>query len=746
MAMNPPIQLERVRYWQGQLLASGDLELQMRVVAELRRLHNQAVHSAYGIAIGLSAKKIAEDSVALTCGLAYDCSGRELIVPEETEVPLPSAPFTVPQLLTLAYNTAAGRATLQWQPQRAPMANDAVAIARLLPAPPRLDPEFRPVIARPLARPQIVAGETVPGDTAWETWEDKTTIGLQSERKTTIGLQSIVDTSAAGFTTTPNYFAEAVSDSSQFVPAWFTSIADPQPDRFTLRLFMNGITREAFEILDPKAQVAEMPAVNGPVTLDSGNVFEQNDIVSRLLPIAETVSMVTELTEPTATLDRPLSPFTDPKQVAFGNPPRLVTVNTITLLKRNKVTQLPSGMTVHVDQTDSFRVGDLVAKMLPNGGFSEPVQVQRITATTLTLKPVLAELAPKDVIGAADFRVRATVLNVSGNTVTVANAALFPQDSFVARLDDTYTPTGSAKVTSSSGTSLALDPAISALVPGDILALCSFPVMVNVQSADKNGTNLQVDTAGAIKPGDVVACAGRPGISIVASAAGTTVELAGTIEGIAANDKLSVVTVSGVVNVTPTTKDEQVTLDKDNRVRIGDFLADIKGWREPELVSSRASVLNAVATKVQLSNHLDGLMIQDTVGLATLSRPDDILVQLRLKTMPNITPGDEALLVGVDRLSGRTQSFFAIVELTSSGPGTPNSFVRLVVEGNPEPFHIRPEDLAASVLFVRGSPLRLVRNLNLYVSWLACQNPDPMPRPCPDETPSEGPCGNTKQP
>jgi predicted RecA/RadA family phage recombinase len=731
MAMNSPIQLERVRYWQGQLLASGDLELQMRVVAELRRLHNQAVHSAYGIAIGLSAGKLTEESLTLTCGLAYDCSGRELIIAEDTEVPLPSAAFTVPQLLTLAYNAATGSATLAWQPQRAPMAGDAVAVARLLPgAPPQLDPDFHPVIARPLARPQIAAGDTVPGDTAWETWE---------ENGITIGLQSVVDTSAAGFTTTPNYFAEAVSDNppDQFIPAWFTSIADAQPDRFTLRLFMHRITREAFEILDPKAQVANTPTLNGPVTLNSSNVFVQYDLASRLLPVGEIVSTVKDLTGATATLDLPLSPFTDPKQVAFGNPPRVATVS--------KVTDAGGGeIKVQVDQTDSFSTKDLVAKLLPGGGFSEPVQVQpTITKKNLTLKPPITGLNPNDVIGAADFRVRASVLNVSSHTITVANAALFPQNSFVARLDDTYTPTDSAKVTRSSGNTLDIDPAIPNLAADDILALCSFPVTVNVQSIDKSGTTLQVDPPNAIKSGDVVACAGRTGISIVANAAGTTVELAGSIDGIAVNDKLSVVTISGVVNVTPTTKDTEVTLAVDNRVRIGDFLADIKGWREPGPVSSTAWVWNVTGAKLQLSNPLDGLMIQDTVGLATLSRPGAAVLQLRLKTMPNITPGDEALLVGVDRLTGRTVSFFAIVEFSIAA----KNLVWLLVEGNPEPFHVRPEDLTASVLFVRGSPLRLVRNQNLYVSWLACQNPDPMPRPCPEEeTPSDGPCGSTKQP
>ena len=69
-------QLERVRYWQGQLLAAGDLQTQMRVVAELRRQHNRAVHSAYGIAIGLSAGDIAARPERFPAGLSRSDSPR----------------------------------------------------------------------------------------------------------------------------------------------------------------------------------------------------------------------------------------------------------------------------------------------------------------------------------------------------------------------------------------------------------------------------------------------------------------------------------------------------------------------------------------------------------------------------------------------------------------------------------------------------------------------------------------------
>lgn len=867
--MSGAIQLERIRYWQGQLLSSGDLQRQMAVVAELRRQHNRAVHNAYGIAMGLTLGDISEGVLPLSCGLAYDCSGRELMVPVGRMVPLPVPTITAPQLLFLAYDSNLGDVSLTWQPQGAPVSTNGVAIARILPGTPSplLDPAFRPVVARPMARPQLASGQTVPGDTAWESWE---------ENEINVGVQSVVDTSAAGFTTTPNYFAEAVADNptADFVPAWFTSIADPTPDGFTLRLFMRRITREAFDIVDPKTQVAKTPPVGGVVSLESGNVLVQWDWVSRLLPIVSSASVVTKISGTTATLDNPLASFTGSQQVAFGNPPRIgvvtkvptaaaglqVTVDTpasfqagetvvklatgahpttvasiddqgeleladqITLAQGDQlgIAQTPSLVTsvtattvtvqnpnlfylndivvcvdgdiissqitnisgasneiltltpfvnglngkhiasvqlggtvqtvdteasavkIQVDQPKLFSAGDLVAKIVSSGAFSEAVRVQAVQSAskTLLLSKTIAGLSMQDQIGVADFRIRATVLRVVGTTVTVAaHASRFPTNSLVVGLDDSYTPTGSAYVTSSSGTSIVLSAAITGLAPGSIIALCSFPVMVTVESIDSQGI-IQVNPPGLIQAGDVVAAIpAHPGIAIVAAASGSSVQLAAPIPGLTANDVLSIVTVSGTLEVTAGTPNTKVTLEANNRVRLNDFLADIDGWREPGPVPSIAFVLNASGTNVTLSAQLDGLMVHDNIGFASLVSGGPWL-QLRLQSVPDdVTPGDEALLVGLDRLQGVTTSMFARVEWIIPTA----KLVFLGLEGTFGAFTIRPEDLTASTLFVRGSPLALVQNQNLYVSWLACQTPDPMPRPCTDPSTSDDPCGNNSQ-
>ena len=106
--------LERIRYWQGQLLASDDLRTQIEVDQALRRLHDRAVHRAFGIAIGLAAT-LKNGSVHVDCGMAFDCGGNALIVQRDRTLPMPdvSAPLTL--VLTGDAGSADGVA-LRWKP------------------------------------------------------------------------------------------------------------------------------------------------------------------------------------------------------------------------------------------------------------------------------------------------------------------------------------------------------------------------------------------------------------------------------------------------------------------------------------------------------------------------------------------------------------------------------------------------------------------------------------------------------
>jgi hypothetical protein len=821
------------------------------------------LHGAYGIAIGLT-PALTDGVLTLTCGMAYDCSGRNLIVEQDRAISLPKQIADAGTLVLRHDATSADGVALVFKAASDVNPNREIALARLKSDAGNvsLDPQFRPVVARPLARPRLFSGTTIPGQTPWKPW----VIG-----QTELGVEVKVDTSAAGYTVTPHYFAEARPDQvpPDFVPAWFTSIAEPSAESFKLRLMLRRITRESLEIMDPQVQVAAAPTLARQIELSQGNQLVGGDHVAQLLPIAQRLSSIKSLSAGIATLDDPLDEFTNPKPVAFGNLARVskvtsvqgpasfidVTVDTPDSFHENDVvvklgahpekaraavvasiddagvlefltpisglaeddvlgvaqqkstvatvagpiitvddptpfavddvvvrlgnaveTSAPSRIVkkaadgtltlssaiaglqrgsalgiagaagtvlsvadntkevkIQVETVAPFRAGDLVAKMVGRMA-SRPVRVQGVKTSTrtLTLSDAIVGLAQGDTIAAADFRTRVTVQSVLGNSVTVADAAAIPRDAYVTQLDAMMRGTRPAVVSSSAGVTLTLDPPIDGLAAGNVLGLCAFPCSVSVQSILDDGT-VVVSDADIVHPGDLVSA--RRGAAIVADTAGTSVRLAAGIAGLTSGDDLSVITVRGVANVTPGNSPLKVKIDQPSRLRAGDFLADVAGWRQAS--ASNAYVLATNANQITVSALLDGLLPNDTVGLANVVRP---YLRLRLDKIPDLVPGDELLIIAPDRLQGTTVSTFATLVWKSTSTNT----VVLVPEGSSEPFTIRPGDIAASVLFVRGSALAVIAKANLYVSWLACETPTPLPRPCAGADEPDCPCAQEK--
>jgi hypothetical protein len=715
MAMQRLTELARVRYWQGQLLASGDLQTQLATDEELRQLHNRTVHRAYGIAIGLGAT-LESGAIQLTCGMAYDCAGRGLIIDQDRIVSLPAS-IIGPMTLVLSFNPAAADGiALSWVSSRQIQPNAQVAIVRVIPnaGSVEIDPAFRPIIARPLARPQLATGTTVPGQTSWRPW---TIDGVE------IGVQVEIDTSAAGYTTTPHYFAQAVpgQPSADFVPAWFTSIADPAAEGFTLQLMLRRITRESLDIADPNTQVADPPTLDRTISLAQGNVLVHRDQVSRLLPLADKISIIKSITSSgTATLDQALSDFTGTKTVAWGNLPRVVGVTGANA----------DSSDVQVDSIHPIRVGDLVARLGPDGTVSMPVRIDNIvkSSKTLTLSDAIAGLAAGDSLAAADFRLRATVLSASGTTVTLNDASAFPQNGVVAAIDDALEASLPATILHVSGNVLTLDAPIAGLSPAAVIALCAFPVTAQVQTIQADGS--LIVAGGTIRAADVVSAGEH--LAIVAEAGGGALRLAAGLPNLSEGDTLTVATMKRTVDVKLASGNNPKKLNVPSEVRPGDFLADITGWRQATSgVAATAFVTAASANTITVVSQLGGLLKDDTVGLADLTPP---VLQLRLNSAANLVPGDEVLLVGLDRLTGETKSLFAVVSSLTA------DFVVLRVEGGPGPFTLRGKDITASVLFLRGSALALIQNQDLYVSWLACGDPDPMPRPCDGQDVPDCPC------
>jgi hypothetical protein len=225
------------------MLLSRDLRDQQSIESQLRAWHNRALHNTFGVAPnvagGLAVSLDATNNqVMVEPGLAYDCFGRELILQRRGSAPAPSA---VDEMLLLirhkdsrrisprgdlpgaclsgAGDPADGEIEFIWKPAKSATVRDGVPIARALPAPEtdntlELDPDFTPLQSRPLARPRIARGATIPGATAWEVWR----LSPQAELPAAVtSLQVRIDTSSAGFT----------SESELSAPAYFASLQGP---------------------------------------------------------------------------------------------------------------------------------------------------------------------------------------------------------------------------------------------------------------------------------------------------------------------------------------------------------------------------------------------------------------------------------------------------------------------------------------------------------------------------------------
>ncbi len=216
--------MERLRYWQGQMLRSGDLNDHLAIDEEMRRWHNRAIHRAYGIVKGLDVEsQIANSSgdrtvLVVKPGLAYDGCGGAICLPRATRVALPSARRRVVcWTLYIRARGASGEATdccfpsrpmrqqpdLFWCPSDLPPPVDSVPIVAVrrtdavsnddsgtdagvssdidteIPLESiQLDGSVR-VMARPESRPRIAHGATIQGQTAWKEWTIGQLIGVR---------------------------------------------------------------------------------------------------------------------------------------------------------------------------------------------------------------------------------------------------------------------------------------------------------------------------------------------------------------------------------------------------------------------------------------------------------------------------------------------------------------------------------------------------------------------------------------
>lgn len=219
MNQRPPrdlqIPFDRVTYRDGQLLASRDLQDDVRVDQRLRSLHTRYLHGTWGIALGFSVTAgPGSSSLHVGPGYAIDSLGQELLLADDLDLPVPDTPSRVDLVLVMNYQPSAAfrarpdlgsvciaggldprieRPVFAWRTfdeltlgPDVPLARVAVQQGTLV-APPDL--EVRKNASR-IIRPHIGFG-TLEFDSP----RDRQTFEVQ------------VDTSEAGFSRTPNYFA-----------------------------------------------------------------------------------------------------------------------------------------------------------------------------------------------------------------------------------------------------------------------------------------------------------------------------------------------------------------------------------------------------------------------------------------------------------------------------------------------------------------------------------------------------------
>jgi len=238
--------IERLRHWMGERLSSRDLNAQLGHEASLRWWHNRALHAAYGVVEGLEVKTETVGGgqiVKVAPGLAFDGFGREIELRETVEIDLPPRePAEAPgwTLLLMYATSRRGAPRLRWLPARkapgcggVPIASGGYGQTQVfdLFSASGTACRFNVPRTRALARPKIEFGATVQGRTDWQPWEyppfvEQATVKKTTSKKTTVtalmamapsfstsrlflagGIEVEIDTSAAGFTETPCYFA-----------------------------------------------------------------------------------------------------------------------------------------------------------------------------------------------------------------------------------------------------------------------------------------------------------------------------------------------------------------------------------------------------------------------------------------------------------------------------------------------------------------------------------------------------------
>jgi len=265
--MNGIPQLERLRFFPGELLTAGDLTALDSNNRELRWLHNRTLHP-WGIGFGLDVLGARGDTaVTVNPGFAIDSQGREILLGAPIQQPIPAVPggqngSAATYYLVANYVEDADEPTDE---QRSATACAPGGAVRLSNAPSilwkqsaQLDTSTDVVLgqvwimncvlagavstavrryAAPCSQATVAAGQLQAEDISWRAWR---------QGGVNLGFTAIIDTSAAMFQSTPNYMAQIIGsrvlDSPSLVVADFVSTAGHSRSGFTLQVALPAMS------------------------------------------------------------------------------------------------------------------------------------------------------------------------------------------------------------------------------------------------------------------------------------------------------------------------------------------------------------------------------------------------------------------------------------------------------------------------------------------------------------------------
>lgn len=98
------IPFDRITYREGQLLGSRDLQDDVRTDQRLRALHTRYLHDTWGVALGFTISAFAgSTTVHVGPGYAVDSSGRDIVLAENLELNLPGTEAPADLILVVGY-------------------------------------------------------------------------------------------------------------------------------------------------------------------------------------------------------------------------------------------------------------------------------------------------------------------------------------------------------------------------------------------------------------------------------------------------------------------------------------------------------------------------------------------------------------------------------------------------------------------------------------------------------------------